>query len=93
MDNIRELKPDEMEQVTGSVWRTVNTGVSGLNAALRDGPSKKGTKQIASLPNGTQVDTITDQVVYDPVSGRNFVEVTVNGKRGWIAASIIGLPR
>ena len=93
MDNIRELKPDEMDQVTGGVWRTVNTGVSGLNAALRDGPSKKGTKQIASLPNGTQVDTVTDQVIYDPVSGRNFVEVTVSGKRGWIAASIVGLPR
>jgi len=93
MDNIRELKPDEMEQVTGGVWRTVNTGVSGLNAALRDGPSKKGTKQIDSLPNGTQVDTVTDQTVYDPASGRNYVEVRVNGKQGWIAASIIGLPR
>ena len=93
MDNIRELKPDEMEQVTGGVWRTVNTGVSGLNAALRDGPSKNGTKQIDSLPNGTQVDTVTDQTVYDPASGRNYVEVRVNGKQGWIAASIIGLPR
>ena len=93
MENTRELNQDEMEQVSGGVWRTVNTGVSGLNAALRDGPSKQGTKQIASLPNGTQVDTITDQVVYDPASGRNYVEVTVNGKRGWIAASIVGLPR
>ena len=81
-----------MDQVTGGVWRTVNTGVSGLNAALRNGPGKQ-AKQIASLPNGTQADTVTDQVVYDSVSGRNFVEVDVNGIRGWIAASIVGLPR
>ena len=90
---MKELNLNEMEQVNGGVWRTVNTGVDGLNAALRDGPSKKGTKQIASLPNGTQVDTVTDQVVYDPASGRNYVQVTVNGKTGWIAASIVGLPR
>ena len=92
MENTRDLKPDEMEQATGGVWRTVNTGVADLKAALRAGPGKN-SKQIGSLPNGTQVDTITDQVVFDPVSGRNFVEVTVDGKRGWIAASIIGLPR
>lgn len=89
---MNELCLHQMEQVTGGVWRTVNTGVSGLNAALRIGPGKN-TKQIASLPNGTQVDTVTDQVVFDSSSGRNFVEVTVDGKRGWIAASIVGLPR
>lgn len=92
MEEMRKLKPDEMENISGGVWRTVDTGVSGLNAALRNGPSK-GSKQIASLPNKTQVDTVTDQVVYDPVSGRNYVKVTVNGQTGWIAASIIGLPR
>ena len=70
----------------------VNTGVSGLNAALRNGPGKN-NKQIATLPNGTQVNTVTDQIVYDSISGRNFVEVDVNGMRGWVAASIVGLPR
>lgn len=90
---MKELNLNELEQVSGGVWRTVNTGVEGLNAKLRNGPSMKGTKQIASLPNGTLVDTLTDQVVYDPASGRNFVEVTVNGQTGWIAASIVGLPR
>ena len=89
---MKELNLNQMEQVKGGVWRTVNTGVSGLNAALRNGPSKK-SKQIASLSNGTQVDTVTDELVRDPVSGRNFVEVAVNGKQGWIAASIVGLPR
>ena len=87
-----ELNLNQMKQVTGGVWRMVNTGVSGLNAALRNGPGKN-NKQIASLQNGTQVDTVTDQVVYDSVSGRNFVEVDVNGMRGWVAASIVGLPR
>ncbi len=90
---MKELDLNEIAQASGGVWRTVNTGVDGLNAKLRDGPSKKGTKQIASLPNGTQVDTLTDQLVYDPASGRNFVQVNANEKVGWIAASIVGLPR
>ena len=87
-----ELNLNQMKQVTGGVWRMVNTGVSGLNAALRNGPGKN-NKQIATLPNGTQVNTVTDQIVYDSISGRNFVEVDVNGMRGWVAASIVGLPR
>ena len=85
----RELNLNEMAQVTGGVHRTVNTGVSGLNAALRADASK-GSKQIGSIPNGTVVDTIDDRLVYDPVSQRNFVQVTFNGKTGWIAASILG---
>jgi len=94
MDNetMKELNLDQLEQVQGGVWRTVNTGVKGLNAALR-AESNKSSTQIASLPNGTQVDTVTDELVYDPVSGRNFVKVKVNGKTGWIAASIIGMKR
>ena len=32
--------------------------------------------------------------MFDPVSGQNFVEVTMeNGKTGWIAASIVGVKR
>ncbi len=92
MEEMRELRTEEMENVTGGVWRTVNTGIPDLNAALRSGPGK-GYPQIGSLPNGTRVDTVTDQVTYDPVARRNFVEVTVNGQTGWVAASIVGLPR
>ena len=52
----------------------------------------------ASLPSGTQVDTVTDKVVYDDASGRNFVEIRFTDKygkpgTGWVAASIVGLPR
>ena len=91
--NMTELKMDELNQVSGGVLRTVNTGYPNLNAKLRNGPSISGTNQIASLPNGTVVDTVTDERVYDLASGRSFVQVTVNGQTGWIAASIIGLPR
>ena len=88
----KELSTEEMGQVSGGVWRTVQTGVQGLDAALR-AEARKSSRQIGHVSNGTQVDTVTDQLVYDPDSGRNFVQVTVNGKTGWIAASIIGLPR
>ena len=88
----RELNLNEMAQVTGGVQRTVNTGVAGLNAALR-AEASKGSKQIGSLPNGTTVDVDDSKLTYDPVSRRNFVWVTWNGKSGWIAASIVGLPR
>ncbi len=95
--NIQELSLDSMEQVNGGVYRTVNTGVEGLNAAVRKGPAK-GTGQIASLENGTVVDTISDKLEYDPVSGRNFVQVQFTDKNGrsgvgWIAASLVGMKR
>ena len=88
----KELNMNEAEQVTGGVWHTVNTGVDGLDAALRSEP-RKGSKQIDHISNGTKVNSVSDEPVYDPVSGRNFVQVTIDGKTGWIAASILGLPR
>lgn len=87
-----ELDLEAMAKVTGGVGRTVNTGVAGLNAALRAEP-RKSSKQIGSIPNGTRIDTVTDQLVYDPEAGRNFVQVNYNGKIGWVASSIVGLPR
>ena len=96
MDNI-ELTTEMMEQVTGGVQRTVDTGIPGTHAAIRSGASTE-AKWIAALPSGTVVDTVTDKLVYDPVSNRNFVEISFTGKdgkpaRGWVAASIVGLPR
>ena len=87
-----ELDLESMAKVTGGVGRTVNTGVAGLNAALRMEP-RKSSKQIGSIPNGTQIDTVSDQLVYDPEAGRNFVQVKYNGKIGWVASSLVGLPR
>lgn len=94
MENIEklELNEQELDKVVGGVGRTVNTGVSGLNAVLRLEP-RKSSKQITSIPNGTRVDTVTDQLVYDPEAGRNFVQVNYNGKIGWVASSLVGLPR
>ena len=97
MENMKELNLESMEQVTGGVQRIINTGKEGLNAAIR-ADSCKDSKQVASLANGTVINTISDRTVYDPVSGRNFVMITYtdkNGKQatGWVAASIVGLPR
>ena len=92
VENKRELSMNEMEKVSGGVQRTVNTGVDGLDAALRAEP-RKSSRQIGHLPNGVRVDTVSDTPVFDKESGRNFVQVNANGKTGWIAASIIGLPR
>ena len=91
-NNMKELGLDEMYKVAGGVWRTVNTGISGLDAALREEP-RKSSRQIGHISNGTQVDTVSDQLVYDSESGRNFVQVRVDGRIGWIAASIIGMKR
>lgn len=88
----QELNLNEMAQVSGGVLRTVNTGVSGLNAALRQGASKS-SRQIGSIPNGTEVDTISDELFWDPVSQRHFVQVSYNGKIGWVASSILGMKR
>ena len=94
MENTRKmLNVEEAAQVTGGVQRKINTGVVGLDAALRK-EARKGSKQIGHIPNGTIVDTITDELVYDPESGRNFVQVLLDdGRTGWIAASIIGMKR
>lgn len=92
-DMKRELTQNEMANATGGVRRTVNTGVSGLDAALRSDPSKS-SSQIGHLANGSVVNTVTDQLVYDPVSERYFVEVkTPDGRTGWIASSILGMRR
>ena len=95
----KELDLNAMEQVTGGVQRTINTGSEGLNAAVRRAPTSGERNQIASLPNGTIVDTIDEtHPVYDAVSNRNYVMITFTNKKGqqqtgWVAASIVGLPR
>ena len=96
---MKELDLNAMEQVTGGVQRTINTGSEGLNAAVRRAPTSGERNQIASLPNGTIVDTIDEtHPVYDAVSNRNYVMITFTNKKGqqqtgWVGASIVGLPR
>ena len=59
---MNELNLNDMEKVNGGVGRTVNTGVQGLNAALRLEP-RKSSKQIGSIPNGERVETVTDGLI------------------------------
>ena len=93
MDEMKkELNLDEMEHVVGGVWLTVNTGRNCMDAALRAEP-RKSSRQIGHIPHGVVVDAVIDDLIYDSVSGRNFVKVTYNGQTGYVAASILGLPR
>ena len=87
-----ELTPEQMAKVTGGANHTINTGVEDLDAALRAEP-RKASKQIDHISNGTAVNTISDELVYDPVAQRHFVQVEYNGKIGWVASSILGLRR
>ncbi len=88
----RELNMEELDQVAGGTWRTVNTGVPGLDAAVRSGHGK-GYGQIGHISNGTQVNTVSDELIYDAASDRYWVEVEFNGGTGWMAASLVGLKR
>ena len=93
---MRELNPEDLEQVSGGVIRTINTGTTD-KAVIRNGPGK-GYGQATSLINGTKVDTINDELVWDDVSGRHFVQVWYTDQRGqrqtgWIASSIVGMRR
>ena len=91
----QKLEPEALEQVTGGNLVVVNTGTDDKAAVRRD--HCKGKNQIAALENGTMVNTISD-LVFDPESGRNWVEIEFTDKKGklrtgWIAASIVGLKR
>ncbi len=96
---MQELNMEQMEMVSGGVKRPINTGTDGLNAAVRRAPTTGERNQIASLPNGTVIDTIDEgNLVYDSVSGRHFVQINFtdkNGKpgTGWVASSLVGLRR
>ena len=95
---MQELDLNTMAQISGGVQRLVNTGTTD-NAAIRSAPTQGRKNQIASLPNGSLVDTLNESFLSrDPVSGRNYVEIRFTDKNGrvrtgWIAASIVGLPR
>ena len=64
MDNKKELNMEEMNKVAGGVWREINTGVSGLDAALRAEP-KKSSRQIGHIANGDpQRETLRGGVMF-----------------------------
>jgi len=93
MTEFMELSMGELEQVTGGRTATVNTGTAD-KAAIRNAPGDG--KVIASLTNGTLVDTVGTPV-YDVGTDRNWIKIKFKKKgkilTGWIAASIVGLKR
>ena len=91
-NNMREVSLEEMDQVSGGVYRTVNTGMANVKAGLFQKASKK-SKKIGSIPNGTVVDTTSDALIWDPDTNRHYVEVNYNGKTGYVASSMLGMKR
>ena len=91
-NNMRELSMEEMSQAIGGVYHTVNTGNPNVKAGLFQEASKK-SKQIGSIPNGKVVDTTSDTLIWDPDTNRHYVEVTYNGKVGYVASSLLGMKR
>ena len=93
MAAFEELGMDALEAVAGGRNATVNTGTAD-NAAIRNAPGNGAI--IASLTNGTVVDTV-GVPVYDMGTDRNWIQVRFEKKgrmlTGWIAASIVGMKR
>ena len=79
-----KLLDQELENVSGGVYRVVNTGDE-RNAAIRVAPGLN-TVIIGSLPNGTMANTTGNFVRAD---GRNWAEIDYP-MRGWIKGSILG---
>ncbi|MBR0266084.1 MAG: hypothetical protein IJQ71_01465 [Clostridia bacterium] len=100
MENMNELNLEQMEQVSGGTTRTINTGNEN-KAAIRRDPwiANKPSNWICSLANGTVVETLNDdELYYDAKSKRNFVQIKFVDKygterTGYVAASLVGLPR
>ena len=84
MTENKNLNEKELENVTGGVYRVVNTGDS-RDAAIRNAPGLS-TTIIGTLPNGTMANT-TGRFVQ--VDGRNWAEIDAP-MRGWIKGSILG---
>ena len=93
-NGIRELSIEEMENVTGGT--NIDTGMdsnAGVWKRFEDIATKKADY---SLKNGTDV-TIIGTPQFNNVKRRNYVEIQFKSKgkikKGWVAASIVGLKR
>lgn len=84
---MNKINDAALDQVVGGRKRVVDTGTS-QNAAVRDGAGK-GYEQIASLKNGTVVNTTGN---FREADGRSWAQIDYPVD-GWIAASILGYDR
>ena len=93
--NVKELSLCEMEAVSGGTV-AINTGTSQNAGIWKKWESIASGKANDSLENGTKVEVI-GKPRYNEAKGRNYVLITYLKKgvikKGWIAASIVGLKR
>ena len=78
------MNDQELKNVSGGEYRTVNTGDS-RDAAIRSYPGLN-APVIATLPNGTVANS-TGRFTY--ADGRNWAEINYP-VRGWIKGAILG---
>ena len=96
MNDYEELSLNELEQVTGGKVAYISTGED-QNAGIWKKWDSIGIKKADdSLENGTAVN-IVGTPRYHRAKGRNYVEIEYkkkgSKKKGWVAASIVGLKR
>ena len=87
MSELNKINEKALENVTGGVQKTVNTGDK-RDAVIRVAPGMANA-QITSLKNGTQVNATGEFATAD---GRNWAKIDYPVV-GWVAASIIGFAR
>ncbi len=80
----KNMNEQELENVTGGEYRTVNTGDS-RDAAIRSFPGLN-APVVATLANGTVANS-TGRFTY--ADGRNWAEIDYP-VRGWIKGAILG---
>ena len=78
------IKEQELENVSGGEYRTVNTGDS-RDAAIRSYPGLN-APVVATLHNGTAANTTG---AFDHADGRTWAEINYP-VQGWFKASILG---
>ena len=84
MSEPKVMNEQELENVSGGEWRTVDTG-DYRDAAIRSYPGLN-APVIATLHNGTQANATNNFATAD---GRNWVEITAP-VHGWIKGAILG---
>lgn len=86
MSEKKALSSEDMNGVSGGVTRIVDTKRA-MDAVVRSGPGTQ-YPQIASLKNGTQVNT-TGNMSYNQIDGRTWYEINYP-MYGWMAGSLLG---
>ena len=85
MSSMQKLNDDELNNVIGGATRYINTH-TGSNAVVRSDAGKE-FDQVASLANGTRVNT-TGETVENFSDGRIWYEIDYP-VYGWIAGSLL----